>query len=503
MRDELLIEARKTALITQNRIQLTIPSILAEGEEFSLKIAAIGADALPLEDFPYTLSFESPISGLPKEFSFSPEDKGIATIDNLIAEKEGVIVIKAKVLDSGMHGGDPYISSNPAWVEKNPAMRLYWGDIHIHTKHSNCWPWSCLPPAFCYEYAKEVSHLDFSSITDHLRGLKLEEGRWDDMKALAKEYYEEGKFIPMLAFESSHAKNFGGDNIVYFKGDSGELFWPDREDMKGIAPEVKLEELWEFLDGKVPYITIPHHTARVHKNRHFAEDTYSKEREPLFEIFSGWGSSEKRDNIFPLSGGNSDDPAYFVDALKAGCRYGVVGASDDHATLPGGQSRHRGVPFGLKTLTGYHHKGVTAVFAKSLNRENLWDALIKRRTYASTLTRLLALFKIGDAFMGEEIEVSKTETLFSKRTIEMDITPYASGKHTITIMRNGEEMDKISVDLDCLKREKITFEDNTPLDKISISNAKFYDGSFTVYYARIEDGNCYTQWISPIWLNLV
>ena len=73
-----------------------------------------------------------------------------------------------------------------------------------------------------------------------------------------------------------------------------------------------------------PYMTIPHHTGRAAKNRTFEEDYYDAEREPLFEIFSSWGSSENRWNCFPMSNGNSDDPAYFVDAVKAGCRYGVI-----------------------------------------------------------------------------------------------------------------------------------------------------------------------------------
>lgn len=37
----------------------------------------------------------------------------------------------------------------------------------------------------------------------------------------------------------------------------------------------------------------------------------------------------------------NDDDAYFVDALRAGARFGVIASSDAHATLPGSTPHFR------------------------------------------------------------------------------------------------------------------------------------------------------------------
>lgn len=158
-----------------------------------------------------------------------PEQGGISQIDGLTATGGDVAIVFAEVRDSGIsQGGDPVICSNPAWVCREPAYRLYWGDFHVHTVFSNCSDWACKDPEFCYQYAKEVTHLDFAAPADPLRGIAWEEGRWPHLQAMAKKYNQPGEFVSFLGFESSHAKGFGGDNNVYYLADNMPCFWPNR-----------------------------------------------------------------------------------------------------------------------------------------------------------------------------------------------------------------------------------------------------------------------------------
>lgn len=506
----LLEQARRIATLTDSRVQLTIPSVLAEGETFSLRISCMGPDALPMETFNNTMVFEEcvGVDGLPGSVALTPDDHGALTVDGLRAVGPDIVVIRARVENTGMHGGDPVVQSNPSWVFSDPPWRVFWGDIHVHTVSSNCWPWSCKDPAFCYAYARDVTHLDFAAAADHLRGIALEEGRWERLQELVSAYDAPGSFVPILAFESSHAKGFGGDNNVYYRDMAAPYFWPDRDDMRGYAPKVHLKELWQWLDSTgTAYMTIPHHTARMAKNRTFDEPYYDAEREPLFEIYSGWGSSETPPpNGFPLAGGNSSEKAYYVDALRAGCRYGVIASSDDHSTLPGGQHRHRCSPLAFKTLTGCHHQGLAAVRARELTRESLWDALQNRSTYATTLARSLVDMRMGDLSMGQEAQVSSGDPLRASRDIEVDLTVVKGreGGVSVTLVRNGDPIatETVPAAEATSSKARVTFHDDDPLDRIAIRGAQHNPDPFVAYYVRVQTGDMFTQWTSPVWVRL-
>lgn len=506
----LLTRARQIATLTDTRLQLTIPSVLAQGETFALRISCMGPDALPREDFGNRLVFEqcTGVTGLPESVALRPADGGTITVEGLEAVGPAAILMRARVEGTGMLGGDPVVSSNPAWVFDDPPYRVFWGDIHVHTTMSNCWLWSCKEPELCYAYARDITHLDFAAAADHLRGIASEEGRWERLRQLVEHYDAPGAFVPLLAFESSHAKGFGGDNNVYFRDKSAPYFWLDRDDMRGIEPRVHLRELWQWLDSLgQPYMTIPHHTARAAKNRTFDEPYYDARREPLFEIYSGWGSSEMPPpNGFPLAGGNSDEQAYFVDAIRNGCRYGVIASSDDHSTLPGGQHRHRGAPLGCKTLTGTHHQGLAAVRATSLTRESLWDGMRARRTYATTLARTLVDMRIGDASMGDELRVPARDPMRAMRRIEVDVAVVHGQERgaSATLMRNGEAIARREVpdSENEAGRATVVFEDGEPLERVAIRDAQHHPEPFVAYYVRIETGSSFTQWTSPIWLDI-
>lgn len=503
MKDELLKSAQNLSLVINQRIQIVIPSILAEGESFIARISVTGSDAMPVDSFPNVLHFEESVGveGLPKNFKLDPE-KSMAQIGPLKAVGPKTVLIRAKVDTPDVQDVSAKISSNPAWLFKVPQYRLFWGDIHVHTKYSNCSPWRCQDPEWCYCYARDISLLDFAAAADHLRGIALEDKRWPRLQELVRTYDQPGRFATFLAFESSHAQGFGGDNNVYYLDDNAPYFWLDRDDMRGIAPKVHVRDLWNWLDSNSrAYFTVPHHTGRAAKYRSWDENYYEPAREPLFEIYSSWGSSEMRHNRLPLSGGNNDAPSYYVDALKAGARFGVIASSDDHATLPGSVHHFRIDPFSVPTINGYAHKGLAAVRSAELTRKSLFEAMMRRDVYATTHSRSLVDMRIGDASMGQEMPADKS--LRAKRSIVVRFTPENSPGAKVTLMRNGEQLDVKSLKGPNLAAEvnEVVFEDSEEPAKIAIRDAKFHPEPFVVYYARIEDTNGAHQWTSPIWID--
>jgi hypothetical protein len=204
----------------------------------------------------------------------------------------------------------------------------------------------------------------------------------------------------------------------------------------------------------------------------------------------------------PISGGNNDEKSYFVDALKAGARFGVIASSDDHATLPGAVHHHRVLPFRPLSLNGFAHKGLAAIRAPELNREALFEAMKNRSTYATTSTRSIIDFNIDEALMGQEIKADNT--LRKKRSIRIRFTLEHAAMARIIMMRNGEQTD-----MTVLKGSEVSsrineiiFEDETDLDKIAITNARYHPDPFVVYYVRIEDNHGFHYWTSPIWIDI-
>ncbi len=504
MNPQWLQEAKNLAPVLNRRINLQIPSILATDETFSLRIVVTGADGLPVENMSNRLVFEDSIGieGLPVETRVDPAT-GSARIDGLRAVGPDVALVRARVETPDTPWIKAVVPSNPAWVLDDPPYRLYWGDLHVHTRYSNCHGWRCLDPEWCYLYAREISLLDFVAPADHLRGIASDPARWPRLQEIARQYNLPDEFVSFLAFESSHTQGFGGDNNVYFLEDDAPYFWLDRDDMRGASPKVHLRELWQQMDqtGKT-WFTVPHHTGRAGKYRAWNEDYHDPQREPLFEIYSSWGSSEIRHSRMPISGGNNDDVSYFVDALKAGARFGVIGSSDDHATLPGSVHHFRTEPFRVPTMTGHAHKGLAAVRCGELTRPALFAAMRRRDCYATTHMRSLVDMNIGEASMGQELAAD--DGLRRQRDIRVRLTLHDAKAANVTLMRNGEPLAVESLRGDRVSDtvNEIRWTDHDPLERIALRDTPYHPEPFVVYYARIEDANGAHQWTSPIWIDL-
>jgi len=471
-------------------IHIVVPSIVEPGEKFSVRISVVGPDQMPIKKaLILKISQQEGWKNLPTAVEVHSEPVYLKEVS---LEKEGCYRLKASF---DFLGDIKHVYSNPVWCKLNPSTRLFWGDIHVHSIDGLCQPHTAKEPRFGMEYARRVTFLDFVAITDHVRG--LDASKWEKQRRLVREFNKPGEFIPFLAFESSHRSGRGGDNNVYYKGFDGRYFWLDREDMKGNNPDVPLEELWSFLERQnIDFITIPHHTGRMAKYRDWDRGRYSPDREPLFEIYSMWGSSECYHSCYPLRGLNTERPAYFVDALRLGCRYGVIASGDDHTTMPGSETP-LSLP-GWPNESTYTHHGIAGIFASRLDRNHLWQAMKERRTLASTYYRTLLFFEATGEPAGSVIQLSRAAPELKMRQIKIKFLPSHAGCR-LSLLRNGEVIHMWDKVVSSPQLVEAQFIDKEAFESVAIRNAPYLPQPFIVYYARLDYLRGGTVWSSPIW----
>ena len=109
-------------------------------------------------------------AGIREKFTLGDAEKGVYRFSDLVFKKPGTY--RLEVSDGVMEA-----VSNPVVVtEKAPQERIFWGDIHNHTKACDgrgSWEQS-------YLFGRDVSGLDFCSVSNHDQNLREEQ--WEGYK---------------------------------------------------------------------------------------------------------------------------------------------------------------------------------------------------------------------------------------------------------------------------------------------------------------------------------
>ncbi len=206
-------------------------------------------------------------------------------------------------------------------------------------------------------------------------------------------------------------------------------------------------------------------------------------KEKLIEIYSQYGSSEKKeDNLI-------DKPMIGISAqefLKKGYRFGFIAGSDNHH----GTSALASYPSRFSHLN--YKAGIAAVFSQALTRQSIFNSLRNRFCYATTGEKILLEFFINDIPMGSEVLWENNE----KRQIKI----LAAGTDlikSIEIIRNNK---KIFVYSGKNEIEQFMFYDDEPFDNIAFTSS--INGSkFIYYYIRVIQRDNEIAWSSPIWFS--
>ncbi len=336
-------------------------------------------------------------------------------------------------------------------------MNIYFGDLHCQSMyHSD----SIGTPAEGYAYGRDVALLDFMGITDSSGHLK--DDGWQETQEAARDFYAPGDFVTLKAFEYGGHEGRGHHNVIF----RGAEIEPVIEQLRG----ADYETFFGYLRERGDCIAIPHHTKSWTDWDAFAQDI-----EPLVEVYSCWGSGvEHQDPLWE----KSEKPGSGVfNALDRGYRFGFIGCGDSHSGMPG-----RSFPQDRQWCV-HRKSGFTGVYAPELTREAIFDALVNRRTYATTGVRMILEFSVNGVMMGGELDLDDPE---AERVIRIHAIGEGPIEH-MKIVKNNEDL----VVRECSGEEEyFEFVDVDPAE----------DGDW--YYVRVVQEDEETGWSSPVWVNV-
>ncbi len=345
--------------------------------------------------------------------------------------------------------------SNVLYCRKGtPSLNLYFGDIHGHTRLSD----GTGTPEDYYLFAREVSGLDIAALTDHADygTMPLKGAPWDRIKRAASAAHDPGRFVTFLAFEWTNWE-YGHRNVYYRDGDGPVIRSIDEESN---TPQ----ELWKLIE---PYeaMTIAHHVGGGPVPTDWSVEPGQMER--LVEICSIHGSSEyyggEKCIYRPVKG------AFVRDALGKGYKLGIMASGDTHDGHPG------------KRTAGTPATGIMGVFAPTLTREAVWDAMKKRHVYGTSGPKIILFFRVANSPMGSE-----TSWPAEKGPVPISVMAVGCAEIAgVEIIRNGDLLFR-EVDLGFVAR--ILLEDPKP------------PKGANWYYARIVQNDGNMAWSSPVWV---
>ncbi|MGD9494727.1 MAG: DUF3604 domain-containing protein [Armatimonadota bacterium] len=419
---------------------------------------------------------------------------------------EGVGHADIRVAEAGIYRAQALVSeglratSDPIEITtKAPALRLLWGDIHAHIRERRAQALISEadelmgPPTVqaALAWARDVAGLHFAAITDH--DLKLTDAEWVQTIEDARVATEDGRFVAFPGYEwgdsSGIAMNYGHRQVLY-----------RRSRVRGVEPVPLLRcteppthtapGLYAALRAAVPVadvLVVPHHTARGGGQTWMNWDYFDPELERLCEVFSIWGSSERMGEPYPIrylpSGGYFGAAEarghHLQDGLARGYRFGFTAGSESHDGRPGGALVHG--PHVIAESDLLAPPGITGVWAESLSRDGIFDALRARRCYATTGARMIVRFALGETPMGGEVAADGLSGPPELRTEVIGTAPIASCE----LVRGNEAIDNASSATESLA---VTLRDGRRAEPGDC------------YYLRVRQRDGQMAWASPIFI---
>ena len=327
---------------------------------------------------------------------------------------------------------------------------LYWGDLHGHTQLSDGWG----SPFMYYLYSRDSSKLDFAAITDHdyIHGKDLRGYPWSQVLGAANAFSMDGRFITIPGYEWS--SDYYGHLVVLYSDDTIPLF--SYQDTLSDNPIKLLHLLGRYGNRAV--------CNRAHPMSYPASNwVWDGDLLTGMEMV-GFGSSSSGIGVYEYEG-CSNGPSYFEpgsfvqDILEYGYRLALTGVKDSHDGRPG-------------------KAGLTAVYADTLTREALFNALRKRHCYATTGARIRLEFSANDSMMGSQLRLGPLDYISLHATV-------------------GAPKKILGVEI--VKNNRVAYaitNNDTLIDFSWIDNDTVKAG---YYYARVTLVDGQMAFASPIW----
>jgi Protein of unknown function (DUF3604) len=406
---------------------------------------------------------------LPDEIVFAKKDKGIKTFPfkNLSGKDFRVEVVSDDIAGT----------SNFCAGKRDDQYNVYWGEYHVHTYASD--GLGTIKEAL--DYGRKDAALDFASVNDHL---DFTDESWEITKRDTEAANAPGKFVTFFGFEVTTRPN-GCDYCLISPEkdlDIKELM-SCKKDSQYHQPIVSTEKYYETM-AKQNVIIIPH----FHLGNGAIWNYQAPPQMKLAEIYSCWGAHEYEDCALPSYGlsslaENEKDKNTIHELLNNKYKCGFVAGSDSHS----GQT---GKTKWLRSKQRYKG-GLSAVMAKDLTRESLWEALQNRRVYATTGARIYLDFRINNALMGSEIKIKKGSNINLSLKVNGVETTFLT-----QIIKNNKTWKSFDV---------ATYPNPPAPGCEGIFEKEISDeqiGQSACYYLRVTQIDGEIAWSSPIWVDV-
>ncbi len=371
-------------------VGLVAPSKVGVNEPFEMRIRILDEHGNRCEEFTGEVEIETPAGFWceSRRICMEREDRGVKLVTCRI-EKEGSYLAHAHIPAYDLHS-----AGNVVKAENKMAYHLFWGDMH----GQNCEAGGLGSMEDSMEFAREVGALDFTGWQGN--DFEVSDENWEHVGQAIRKNHCDGRFVVFPGYEWSGNTCAGGDHNIYYLNDGEKLYhssrWlykePGRYEGRGREDDGEdcypVSELWERFRGRTDVMAIPHVGGR-----HADFSFYNPELTPVIEVHSHHG-------IFDW---------FLEEAVSRKMKVGFIASSDDHTSRLG-LSYPVGTDSGSFGATFDVKSGLTAVYAKELTREGIWEALKERRCYGTTSSRIIAEFNVNGVVMGSEITAGNEVT---------------------------------------------------------------------------------------------
>jgi hypothetical protein len=258
--------------------------------------------------------------------------------------------------------GNELCRSNPLRVATaNTELVHFWGDIHGQSNET-------LGTNSAREYFEFGRDKAFLDVMGHQgNDFQITGDFWNELNRLSAEFDRPGHFVCIPGYEWSANTAVGGDRNVHYRHEgetihrSSHAQIADSSNMRDEGADAHTaHELFEKLKGKNCVVA-------AHVGGRYADILYAHDPklETAVEVHSAWGTFE-----------------WIVrDAFERGFRVGIVANSDGHKGRPG--ACYPGASFFGS------QGGLTCFLTPRLDRDAIFEAMRRRRHYATTGNRMI------------------------------------------------------------------------------------------------------------------
>ena len=327
---------------------------------------------------------------------------------------------------------------------KTPGV--FWGEIHGMAFNQR-------PFDDFYDYARQITRLDFGAAMLFSYNTCVG-GVWQEIKDAARRHTVPGEFIAFVGFECGTPPD-DSHRCAYFP--APEKVPPIFCDSRGPARDPMLQK--RFHPDTILCRTLDEFYDAVHRYGGFVgghHHTLAYDRELLAEMWQKQNPGvDEEERVFQY--------------LREGKRFGLVGGSDTHDSMPGNPAPEPSCP---------RPAGFTGVWAEELTPEALSAAFRSRRVFATSGARILLAFHSSGHPMGSQLPIE------------------APRRFSIQVDGTGALQ---KVELLCDGQVKHTWEPAGSVFQTEFEVPEAAPGPPAFYLVRVRQQDGHIAWSSPIW----